>query len=145
VEERKGGEGRDPTLKSMGMLMPASQFRCWRQNLKVVAKELKGSSKTKSNGAVPAHTRSEVNRKIGKDNDVAEIKKAQNLSVPWRAYRLYLQRGKAAVAAMYLPRVRAVGRAACACGTKPRRHCCAWHGIQAVARGTAALAHRTRQ
>jgi hypothetical protein len=52
---------------------------------------------------------------------VGLIKKAQNLGVPWSAYRLYLHRGKAALAAMYLRRVRVVGRADCACGTKPRR------------------------
>jgi hypothetical protein len=68
-------------------------------------KNSKRSSKTKSNGAVPAHTRSEVRRKIGRDNVVAEIQKAKKIGGPWRAYRLYLHRGKAALAAMYLRRV----------------------------------------
>jgi hypothetical protein len=41
-----------------------------------------------------------VRQKIGRDNVVAEIKKAQNLGVPWKAYRLYLHRGKGTHAAM---------------------------------------------
>jgi len=35
--ERKGGDGRDPTLKNMSELMPAEMSRCWRQNLRLVA------------------------------------------------------------------------------------------------------------
>jgi hypothetical protein len=40
------------------------------------------------------HTRSEVRRKKGRDNVVAEIKKAQNLGVPGRAYRLFCKNGE---------------------------------------------------
>jgi hypothetical protein len=79
--EREGGDGRDPTPKNMGALMPAVKSCCWRQTLKVVAqrtqtllqdkelgwspKEHIHSFKTKSKGAAPAHTRSEVRRKRG--------------------------------------------------------------------------------
>jgi hypothetical protein len=63
--------------------------------------------------------------------------------VPWKAYQLYLHRGKAALAAMYLRRFRVVGRATYACGTKPQ--CGAWNGIRAVAKDIATLAHRARQ
>jgi hypothetical protein len=52
VEEREGGDGRDPTPKNKGELMPAVKYRCWRQNLKVVsllAKKLKGGSLMNSN------------------------------------------------------------------------------------------------
>jgi hypothetical protein len=34
---REGRDGRDPSLKNIGVLMPAAKFRCWQQNLKVVA------------------------------------------------------------------------------------------------------------
>jgi organic hydroperoxide reductase OsmC/OhrA len=37
LEEMEGEDGRGPTLKNMGELMPAVKSRCWRQNLKVVA------------------------------------------------------------------------------------------------------------
>jgi hypothetical protein len=37
VVKREGGNGRDPTLKNIGELMPAVKSRCWRENLKVVA------------------------------------------------------------------------------------------------------------
>jgi hypothetical protein len=52
------------TLKNMGALMPAAKSRCWRQKLKVVAirTQTPPPSKTKSNGAAPAHTQSEVMR-----------------------------------------------------------------------------------
>ena len=33
------GDGRYPTPKNMGALMPAVKSRCWRQNLKVVAQK----------------------------------------------------------------------------------------------------------
>jgi hypothetical protein len=46
-----------------------------------------------------------VRRKIGRDNVVAEIEKAHNLGVPWRAYQLYLYSGKESIAAIYLGRV----------------------------------------
>jgi hypothetical protein len=35
-----------------------------------------------------------VRQKKGRGNVVAEIQKAQNLSVPWKAYQLYLHSGK---------------------------------------------------
>jgi hypothetical protein len=35
--EKEGGDGRNPTLKNVGVMMPAAKFRFWRQNLKVVA------------------------------------------------------------------------------------------------------------
>jgi hypothetical protein len=57
----------------MGELLPAKKSLCWRQNLEVVSKELKRSSKTKSNRAAPAHTRSEVRRKIGRDNAAERV------------------------------------------------------------------------
>jgi hypothetical protein len=53
-----------------------------------------------------------VRRKKGRGNVVAEIKKAQNLGVPWRAYQIYLHSGKAALAVMYFGRVRVADRAA---------------------------------
>jgi hypothetical protein len=53
-----------------------------------------------------------VRRKIGRDNVVAEIEKAHNLGVPWRAYQFYLYSGKESIAAIYFGRVRVVGRAA---------------------------------
>jgi hypothetical protein len=73
--------------------------------LKVLAQELRRSSKTKSNGTAPTHIRSEVRQKRGRDNVVAEIKKAQNLGLPWEAYRFYLPSGNAILAAIYLRRV----------------------------------------
>ena len=50
----------------------AAKFRCWQLNLKVVAQKTKTLPKTKSNGAAPAHTRSEERRKRGRDNVVAD-------------------------------------------------------------------------
>jgi hypothetical protein len=37
VEDREGGDGRDPTPKNMGELVPAVKSRCWQQNFKLVA------------------------------------------------------------------------------------------------------------
>jgi hypothetical protein len=37
LEEKEGGDGRDPTPKNMVELMPAVKSRCWRKKLKVVA------------------------------------------------------------------------------------------------------------
>ena len=53
----------------------------------------------KRSGAFPPNmpaglTWSEVRRKIGRDNVVAEIRKLQNLGVPWRAYRLDLHKAR---------------------------------------------------
>jgi hypothetical protein len=77
--------------------------------LKVVAQRtqtlLQDEEQWRCTGAAPAHTRSEVRRKRGRDNVVAEIQKAKK-----SAYRLYLYIGKATHAAMYLRRVRVVGR-----------------------------------
>jgi hypothetical protein len=39
LEERKGEDGRNPTLRNMGELIPAKKSRCWRQNLKMAAKK----------------------------------------------------------------------------------------------------------
>jgi len=33
VDEREGGDGRDPTTRNMVKLIPAVKSRCWRQNL----------------------------------------------------------------------------------------------------------------
>jgi|AntAceMinimDraft_1070359.scaffolds.fasta_scaffold229048_1 hypothetical protein len=51
-------------------------------------------------------------RRKGRSNVVAETQKAQNRVLPWRAYQLYVHSGKGTLAAMYLRRVRVVGRAA---------------------------------
>jgi hypothetical protein len=51
-----------------------------------------------------------VRQKRRRSNVVAEIQKAKNLGMPWKAYRLYLHSGKAAFSAMYLRRVFVVGR-----------------------------------
>jgi hypothetical protein len=54
-----------------------------------------------------------VRRKKGRDNAVTEIQKARNFGVglrrPRKAYWLYLDRGKATLAAIYLRRVRVTG------------------------------------
>jgi hypothetical protein len=76
----------------------------------MVAQKHKRPFKTKSNGAAPAHTRSEVMRNRWRDNFVAEIKKLKKLGVPWGACWLYLHSGKATLAVMYLRRVRIAGR-----------------------------------
>jgi hypothetical protein len=53
--------------------------------------------------------RSDVRRERRRGNVVAEIQKAQNLGVPWKAYRLQLYSGKEALAATYLRRARVAG------------------------------------
>jgi hypothetical protein len=76
--EREGGDGRDPTLKNLGELMPAVASRYWN-------KEHRRSFMTKGNCAAPAHIQSKMRRKRGRDNvvdEVDKIQKAQHLRMP---------------------------------------------------------------
>jgi hypothetical protein len=100
VRRRRGGDVQDLKLKALVAL---------RQGPPIPVAPVEAPL---SNRAAPAHTRSEVRRKKGRVNVVAETQKAQNRGVPWRAYQLYVHSVKATLAAMYLRRVRVVGRAA---------------------------------
>jgi hypothetical protein len=54
-------------MKNMGALIPATKARFINETRRFSPKERKYSPKTKSIGAAPAHTRSEVGRKRGRE------------------------------------------------------------------------------
>jgi hypothetical protein len=94
----------------MDLLMSAAKLHCLRQKFKDLAQRtqtpLQDEEQLRCTCAHPERGEAEE----GRDTVVAEIQKAKSLGVPWRAYRLYLYRGKATLTAIYL-RVRVAGRA----------------------------------
>jgi hypothetical protein len=71
--ERGSVNGRDPAQENMGALMPVAMSRFKRRRTRKGSSKEHTPPKTKSNGAAPAHLRSEVMRKRSRDKVVSEV------------------------------------------------------------------------